>query len=201
MGVIYYILGKSSCGKDTVYRRLLNDSELCLKSIVLYTTRPMREGERDGVSYHFTSEECFEQLKEKGLVIEDRVYSTVHGPWRYFTVKDFSIDAEGYDYLVTGVLSSYLSTAGYFGRDRVIPIYIEVDDGVRLERALKRELKPENRKFREMCRRFLSDDEDFSEEKLESAGITKRFINDDLNRCTGEIRNYILERKTDGYKG
>lgn len=48
MGKIFYIMGKSSSGKDTIYSRLLEDSQLGLSRIVLYTTRPMREGEQEG---------------------------------------------------------------------------------------------------------------------------------------------------------
>ena len=195
MGGIYYIFGKSACGKDTIYRRLLKDKALSLKSIVLYTTRPMRDGEIDGETYHFSTEEAFQSLKAKGAIIEDREYSTVHGLWRYFTVADESIDIKRYNYLVTGVLNSYIATRDYFGKDKVFPIYIEVDDGTRLERALKREMRPENRKFKEMCRRFLADDEDFSEDKLAQAGITRRFINDNLNRCVSEIKDCMITGK------
>ena len=75
----------------------------------------------------------------------------------------------------------------------MIPIYIEVEDGERLTRALKREKKPGNRKFAEMCRRFLADTEDFSEEKLKAAGIEIRFENKDLFKCMSEIEDYILK--------
>ena len=107
------------------------------------------------------------------------------------------------------MLDSFVSTRDYFEKsygdaDRVVPIYIEVEDGIRLERALLREKRPENRKFKEMCSRFLADDEDFSEERLKTARITRRFINDDLDRTVKEIREYILSvRKqkglSDGY--
>ena len=203
MGKIFYLLGKSSTGKDTIYKKLLEDRSLELESVVLDTTRPKRDGETDGVTYHYTDEEQFKELKDKGLIIEDRAYQTMHGLWRYYTVKDESVDPESRDYLMIGVLSSYVSTRDYFGSDKTIPIYIEVDDGIRLTRALKRELKPENRKFAEMCRRFLSDSEDFSEDKLKSAGIEKRFENTDLDACIDEIKSYIRSVKGDlnGYKG
>ncbi|MCR4655480.1 MAG: guanylate kinase [Lachnospiraceae bacterium] len=195
MGRIYYIFGKSASGKDTVYKRLLQDEESGLESIVLYTTRPIRDGEKDGVSYHFITEEQYRSLKSRDLIIEERAYDTIHGIWRYFTVNDGSFDLKSHDYVITGVLSSFISTRDYFGKGKVIPIYIEVEDGVRLERALKREMLPENRKFKEMCRRFLADDEDFSEEKLADAGIVKRFVNDDLDRCVREIRDFIITDK------
>ena len=191
MGKIFYILGKSSTGKDTIYKRILNDESLHLKSVVLYTTRPIRDGEIPDVTYHFVDEAAFRSLKEAGKIIEDREYHTVHGLWRYFTVNDEKLDLEHRDYLIIGVLNSYLSIRDYFGEENVVPIYIEVDDGIRLQRALDREKKPENRRFTEMCRRFLADTDDFSEEKLLAAGIDRRFSNDDLERCIAEIATYI----------
>ena len=82
---------------------------------------------------------------------------------------------------------------GYFGADKVVPIYIEVEDGERLQRALDRERAEEQPKYRELCRRFLADCEDFSDEKIAEAGITRRFENDSLERCKKEIRQYLIE--------
>ncbi len=191
MGKIFYIIGKSSTGKDTIYKRILHDESLHLESVVLYTTRPIRDGEIPDVTYHYVDENTFQQLKQEGRIIEERAYNTVHGLWRYFTVNDEALDLDHKDYLIIGVLKSYLSIRDYFGAQNVVPIYIEIDDGLRLQRALDREKKPENRKFTEMCRRFLSDTEDFSEDKLSAAGIDRRFVNDDLEHCIEEIRAYI----------
>ena len=62
MGRIYCIMGKSSSGKDTIYKKLVEDPKLSLKRIVPYTTRPMRAGERDGIEYYFCSEEMLQEL-------------------------------------------------------------------------------------------------------------------------------------------
>ena len=62
MGKIIYIMGKSSTGKDTIYKRLLQDGSLHLKSIVGYTTRPIRHQESNGVEYFFTDEDGFAAL-------------------------------------------------------------------------------------------------------------------------------------------
>lgn len=193
MGKIFYIIGKSSTGKDTIYKKLLSKYPDKLKRVVMYTTRPKREGEANGVTYNFVTEDYYSQAEKNGIVIESRAYNTVHGLWRYFTVKDEQIDLEKGNYLISGVLQSYVSTRKYFGKDIVIPIYIEVEDGERLSRALKREKKPGNRRYAEMCRRFLTDTDDFSEEKLKAAGIDIRFENNDLFRCMSEIEDFILK--------
>ena len=75
----------------------------------------------------------------------------------------------------------------YFGEEQVVPLYIEVEDGLRLERALSRERMQDEPDYAELCRRFLADREDFSEEKLEEAGITKRYENLDIDVCCQEI--------------
>lgn len=161
------------------------------ETIVPYTTRPIREGEVDGVEYFFTDEDKFQELKNTGKVIEDRAYHTVHGLWRYYTVDDGQIQLEQKNYLMIGTLEAYQKLQEYFGEEKLLPVMIELDDGVRLQRALERERKQPSPKYEEMCRRFLADSEDFSEEKIEAAGITRRFQNDDLDRCIAEIEEYI----------
>ena len=159
----------------------------------MYTTRPIREGEIKGVTYNYVNEDYYWEVRKKRLIIESRSYNTVHGLWRYFTVDDGQIDLERGNYLISGVLESYVSTRKYFGEDAVIPIYIEVEDGERLTRALKREKKPGNQRYAEMCRRFLADTDAFAEDKLKAAGIGRRFENIDLSRCLSEIENYIIK--------
>ena len=83
----------------------------------------------------------------------------------------------------------------YFGREKMIPVYIEVEDGTRLIRAVERERTQEHPGYEELCRRFLADAKDFSEEKLNEAGITRRFVNQDLNETEEEIRRVILENR------
>lgn len=189
MGKIIYIMGKSSTGKDTIFKELLRKNKE-LKTIVPYTTRPIREGERNGHEYFFKTEEEFQTLKEAGKIIEDRCYETIHGPWRYFTADDGQITEESL-YITIGTLESYIKIKEYYGAAKVIPVLVELDDGVRLQRALNREKKQAVPKYEEMCRRFLADSKDFSEDKIKEAGIKKRFVNNELKDCLKEIEDYI----------
>lgn len=192
MGKIFCIMGKSATGKDTIYKKLLQNSELGLKRIVSYTTRPIREGEKEGEEYHFTDVKNLELLKQQGKIIECRSYDTIHGIWNYFMVKDNQIDLTQNDYLVIGTLESYLKIKSYFGEDQVVPIYIELEDGERLTRALDREKTQSKPKYEELCRRFLADCQDFSDEKLKEAGIHRFYVNNDLENCLSEIEKDIL---------
>ena len=194
MGKIVYLMGKSSTGKDTIYKHLLSSNKIELHTIVPYTTRPIRAGESNGVEYFFTDEAGFLKLKEEGKLIEDRAYNTCLGLWRYFTVNDEQIDLEHKDYVIIGTLESYNRTKDFFGEEKMVPVMIELDDGVRLQRALDREKVQDIPKYNELCRRFLADAEDFSEDKIEAAGISKRFVNNDLQQCVEEIMVYLSEK-------
>ena len=162
---IFCIIGKSGTGKDTLYRELLNDGALPFERLVPCTTRPIRAGEQDGREYHFYTVDELRALESAGRIIESRCYETVHGPWYYFTADDGQIDLTAHSTLLIG----------------------------RLQRALDRERAEEQPKYRELCRRFLADCEDFSDEKIAEAGITRRFENDSLERCKNEIKQYLIE--------
>ena len=185
-GKIFYVMGKSASGKDTIYKRL-RQSLPQLGTIVMYTTRPMRDGEENGREYHFTDREFLERVKKEGRLIECRTYETVCGPWDYFTVDDGQIELESGSYLMMGTLESYRKMREYYGAEVLVPIYIQVEDGLRLQRALDRERSQSHPNYSEMCRRFLADEEDFSEENLAACGIDRRYENVELERCLGEI--------------
>ena len=191
MGKIVYFMGKSSSGKDTIFKEILKAGAVKLLTIVSYTTRPIRAGEKDGVEYFFTDENGFQQQKARGKVIEDRAYHTYHGLWRYFTVDDGQFQLNQASYLLIGTLEGYRKLQAYFGPENMLPVMIELDDGVRLQRALDRERQQENPKYEELCRRFLADAEDFSEDKIQEAGIGRRFQNTDLQQCMTEITEYL----------
>ena len=196
MGKIFYLMGKSGSGKDTIYKHIKEQIPE-LKSIVIYTTRPIRSDELDGVAYHFSNDEKLQKFQEDGKVIELREYNTVHGIWKYFTVDDGQFDTQE-NLLAIGTLESYMKTREYFGKDKVIPIFVDIDDGERLSRALRREMRQKEPKYDEMCRRYLADSMDFSEENLKNAGITRTFINDNVKLCTKAISNYIKIQMKNG---
>ena len=84
MGKIFYLMGKSASGKDTLYQEILKRLPQ-LQTVVPYTTRPIRIGEQNGREYFFTTQEELDRLLEDGKIIECRTYETMMGPWSYFT--------------------------------------------------------------------------------------------------------------------
>ncbi len=108
-------------------------------------------------------------------------------------MADNTIDLSAQSYLVIGTLEAYEQISRFYGKDRVIPVMIELDDGIRLQRALDREKAQDHPKYEEMCRRFLADAEDFSSERMKSAGITQTFHNDELEQCLLKIIDYLIK--------
>lgn len=197
MSKIFIVIGKSATGKDTIFRKLKENPNLNLKSVVGYTTRPIRKGEVDGVEYYFVNEAKLKEWKEQDIVIEHRAYKTMHGVWNYFTLDDGQIDLNNSNYLLISTLEAYEQIRNYYGKKIVVPIYLEVEDGIRLERALKREKKQDKPRYAELCRRYLADDKDFSEENLKKLGIYKRYKNEKMEECLKQIELDIKAQTMD----
>ena len=191
MGKIYYVMGKSASGKDTIYKRLVKELPE-FGTVRMYTTRPIRDGETNGVEYIFTDEKQLQTMKDAGKVIECRTYDTIYGPWSYFTADDGQIDLGSGSYLMMGTLESYEKLCSYYGAEVMVPLYIHVEDRIRLQRALDRENTQKNPKYAEMCRRFLADEKDFAKERLDQCGIRKQYENTGLEPCIEEIIKDIL---------
>ena len=192
MGKLIYIMGKSATGKDSVYQAL-RERFPRLRPWVSYTTRPRREGETEGLEYHFIDEAALQRFASEGRLIEKRVYQTVKGPWTYATLDDGLLNGpDGELFIGIGTLESYGQLVRYFGQDKVVPVYLETDDEERLLRAVRREAKEASPNYAEVCRRYLADEADFSEERLKEAGIRVRYRNRDLLHCLDEIAGVVV---------
>lgn len=190
MSKIYCLIGKSASGKDTVYREILSCYGAFLTPVIPYTTRPMRPGERNGVDYHFVTEDQLAVLEKEGRVIEKRCYQTTQGPWIYFTV-DFPI--EGDRILITTLVGAE-KLMEYYGADKVCVIYLDADDKTRLLRYIERESLQKKPDYAEVCRRFLTDREDFAEERLAAFPALRRiFSQGSVSDCLEQWKKIYLE--------
>lgn len=197
--MIFYLMGKSASGKDTLFRRLLNDQSLSLTPIITYTTRPMRKGEQDGREYFFRNAAFLKEQQNAGHVLESRTYETVFGPWTYFTLYDAQWTNKQTNFLTIGTLSAYETLLAYQAKLVPIrPIYIEADNGTRLLRAIAREQTEKAPNYEEICRRFLTDESDFCSERLQKAGVKTVFSNNDLDVCLAQIKQYIIQQTHGG---
>lgn len=162
MSRIFCIVGKSCSGKDTIYARILAQNRPGLLPVVPCTTRPRRPGEADGQSYHFVTEEQLSQYEAQGQVIEKREYHTTKGLWTYFTLR-FDLNT---DRLLITTLEGAQALMDCCGPQHVRIVYLHVDDRTRLLRYIDRESRQARPDYAEVCRRFLADQTDFSEERL-----------------------------------
>ena len=164
-------MGPSNSGKDTIIRTLVKENKFALKEMIMSTTRPIRTGEVNGREYYFKTVEEMLDLERQGKIIEKRMYNTIYGPWYYFTPTT-NIDLENNNYIGSNTLEGLDQFIKFYGVENIISLLIKVDDGTRLQRALDREKKEENPKYQELCRRFLADSIDFSEENISKRHIT-----------------------------
>ena len=196
---IFYIMGKSASGKDTIFQKLMYELQYRkdipegsaqYKPILMSTTRPMRSGESNGKEYNFVNYDWFLQLSHSNQVAEYRDYSTVHGTWTYFTPWS-ELDVSKYNRIGIGTLESYMQLKSKL-KDKIVPIYIYTDDVTRFTRAFYRELKGKQ-DFTELCRRYLSDNDDYSIGKIAAANIQLMFnnSNSDITKCVDSILRYI----------
>ena len=148
MSNLFYIMGKSATGKDTIYKKIKEKIKINL--YVPYTTRPMRQGEQEGREYYFLKREQFNNLKEQDKVMEYRDYNVINAKgekdiWTYATIDDEQWKKEG-DFLSVGTLESYTSILNYLKEHqnkeiKIFPVYITIDEKERKKRAIKREEK------------------------------------------------------------
>lgn len=157
---IFCLVGKTGSGKDTIRKYL--EKETDLKPLILSTTRPMRSGEQDGVDYWFKTAEQFERDRQSGRVVALQSPKTVHGEWHYY-LRATSIEGYKADNYLTAGSAFYMDMLSDFMMEQGVPvisIYVDVEDSARMERLVQREAKA--RDYKEMCRRYLSDEKDFS---------------------------------------
>lgn len=147
---ILAIIGEAGSGKDTLMQEVLKVNHN-LHEIVSFTTRPPREGEKDGINYHFISGEEFAEKLLAGEMLEaacfnDWFYGTGFGSLRSDCVNMGVFNPEGIDSLMA------------HKNIELVVYYVTAKDKTRLLRQLNRE---ENPNVDEIIRRYKTDKEDF----------------------------------------
>lgn len=193
MGKIVLMIGPSNSGKDTIYKLVKDRINIPFKDIILYTTRPKRSNEENGREYYFCNKRQMNKMLKNDEIIERRSYDTVQGIWYYFTTNR-NFDLNNYNYIGLNTLVGLDRYLKYFNEDNVISLYLKVDDEVRIQRVLERERKLANPDYKEMCRRFLADSEDFSLENLKKRPISAIIDNNGTIDETLEQVQKVLQK-------
>lgn len=150
---IVALFGEAGSGKDYIQKEMMKTDfgKKNLSEIISYTTRPPREGEIDGVHYHFLS-------RAEELIKQDTLEFTIFKNWWYGT----PISSLNKDKINIGVFNisgiNQLINQDYLHRVECLPIYIKTISKIRLLRQLQRENNPN---CNEIARRFLADQKNF----------------------------------------
>lgn len=183
---IVILCGKSSSGKDLIKNKLIKNG---FKGVVTSTTRPPREGEKDGINYYYLSDIEFKNRIADGKMIEYHKYNTAFGVWYYGSSIDNAnnIDLNKHDYVIVLTLEGAEAYVNYFGAENCIVFYIDAPKSIREQRAKDRGSFNQE----EWDRRVKTDNADFSQDKV--AHICN-FRVDNYNKT---IYNLIKEIKED----
>ena len=176
---ILILIGKTSSGKTLIKEKLIENG---FTGITTYTSRPMRKGEKQDVTYHFISEEDFKQKINEGFFAEWKSYITVDGVWYYGTALE---DLENSDDKSVIILTpdGYRDVVNKLSK-KPISIYIYANNPTIKKRLLKR--GDDNN---EAQRRLEHDNEDFKGIENEVDRIV--YNNDGAN--INEVVQKILE--------
>ena len=180
------IVGKTASGKDTVVKKLVDDYKYT--KIITYATRPMRKGEKQDITYHFISDDEFNQKINEGFFAEYKVYDTEFGIWYYGTALEDLENADDKSVII-------LTPAGY--RDiedkvdcKVVSIYLYANNATIKKRLIARGDNP-----KEAERRVLHDNEDFKGIENEVDRIVYNNESDTIDGAVQKILKYVSEVK------
>lgn len=181
------LIGKAGSGKDTILREVVKQSPY-VHEIVSCTTRPPREGEVDGINYHFLTGEQF----GKKVLQNEMLEATCFNDWFYGT----SIDSLDEDMVNIGVFNpaGVESILAYNNIDTIV-IYVDANDKERLIRQLNREKDPD---VNEVIRRFKADGLDFDDLDFDYVRLENN-TKEDLRVNTSAVMAFVQELKDELY--
>lgn len=169
---ILALFGKSGSGKDTIQKFLVK--ERGMNGIISCTTRPKREHEKDGVDYHFLSEDSFINKILDYSMLEVTCFNN----WFYGTsIESLDLNRANVGVFNINGIQCLLENNNL----NVKPIYIQCNDKMRLKRVLNREWHPN---CVEVCRRFLADEKDFKYIDFQYLTIENNDYDDHYKRLT-----------------
>lgn len=158
------IMGKAGSGKDTILRNattMLKTEDLekynkCYHKVIPFTTRLPRDDEVDGYDYHFVGAEQITDWVENGSIAQIADFNG----WLYGTTWDAYDEGK----INIGIFSpKAIEHLQDYGDMYISVIQVTASDKERLLRQLNRE---DNPSVKEIVRRYLADEEDFSEKEL-----------------------------------
>ena len=178
------IMGKTSSGKDTVVNELI--SKYGFRKCVTYTTRPMRDGEVQDITYHFITEDDFKQKIRENFFAEYKSYDTELGIWYYGVALEDVENADDKTVII-------LTPDGYRDvikkvKNKPKSIYIYANNSTIKERLINRGDDP-----KEAQRRLEHDNIDFKDVETEVDKIVYNNKGSNINDVVNKVLKYLEE--------
>lgn len=178
------IIAKTSSGKDTVVNELI--SKHGFRKCVTYTTRPMRDGEKQDITYHFITEDDFKQKIREDFFAEYKSYDTEFGIWYYGVALEDVENADDKTVII-------LTPDGYRDvikkvKNKPKSIYIYANNSTIKERLINRGDNP-----KEAQRRLEHDNIDFKDVETEVDKIVYNNKGSNINDVVNKILKYLEE--------
>lgn len=177
---ILVLIGKSGAGKDTIVNWMAeNLPEYHFNKIIMTTTRPQRDYEKNHVHYHFTTDQIFYSKFGNDQIVGASKFND----WSY------GIDVSMLKKNQINIGASNLTMLELLKQDPrfdVLPVYVYADSKTRLMRSLTREKNPN---YSEICRRYLADEADFFEYEDSKGNLKQLDVPYYVNDGDGEYFN------------
>jgi guanylate kinase len=186
------LCGKSASGKNAIQDTSLSKLSF-LKPIVSITSRPIREGEKEGVDYDFVSHEQIMEFLLSDKLIEHRVYypEGSDDEWIYGISQD-SVDKDSDNiYIVILDIKGLQEFINYVGKENVLSFYIDASAKTRLLRSLNRQPNATDEQVCEFARRLLADDKDFDKACKYTDFTLTNETQEDFDSCMELLTRWI----------
>ena len=182
---IIVLAGKSASGKNFVAKKL---EEHGYETIVTYTTRPKRKGEKQDITYHFISDEEFKQKIDEGFFAECKSYITNEGVWYYGSSLEDIENADDKSVII-------LTPQGYRDIKEKLPdkniaciyLYENID-------TMRKRLSKRGDDTKEVERRIKSDLEDFKNFESEADKIVYNNFDVDIDEVIKKILEFVEDK-------
>lgn len=176
------ICGKTCSGKDSIIKELVKNHEF--KKLVTWTSRPKRKGEKEDITYHYTSNDDFREKIKTGFFAEWKSYETEFGTWYYGTAWEDLENAKD-DTLVILTPDGYRDVCKKLEKKPVC-IYIYVNNS-----TIKKRLISRGDDEKEAERRLKQDNKDFKDFEYEADKIFYNNSNTAINAVVERILKFV----------
>lgn len=185
---IFCIMGYTASGKDTVVNEISKNEDI--RKIVPVTTRPMRDGECNGIDYFFYDEEYFQEESNNLVAIRD--FKVWNGDiWNYaFDKRAFNGDD---NVIMSTDLTGFRDIEKNFPEDNVVGIFLDVPISILIKRLEERKTPEE-----EIKRRIIHDREKYDSFFINHSEKLYVVSNIDLKKSIFRINNIIKNESKKG---